>query len=189
IAARGAGVRSRERIASPSRSRSKARPRPTVPDITSAIQRIPATTGAGGRAPSTTKAKLNINTTTTARKVMVAITSRLRHSMAKSLAAIRSAWEKNPGARGPTDCRLRGCPADCATEDPGPAGGVLAGGESGTGLRLVGRAERVGAEAVGWRLVEDHPAAPQNDDLIGDRSRRFEIVRHQHDHSAGGPPR
>ena len=49
--ARGAGVSSSERMASPSRSRSKARPRPTVPDTTSAIQRMPAATGAGGRAP------------------------------------------------------------------------------------------------------------------------------------------
>src|SRR5450432_431987 len=149
MAARGAGVRSSERIASPSRSRSKARPRPTVPDITNAIQRMPATTGAGGRAPSTTKAKLKISTTTTARKVMVAMTSRLRHSMARSLAAMRSACETKPGGRG-----------------------------SGTGLRLVGGAQRGGVEAAGGRLVDDH--------LIGDRRRSLEIVRHQHDHPARG---
>src|ERR1022692_1260847 len=162
MAARGAVVRSSERIASPSRSRSKARPRPTVPDITSAIQRMPATTGAGGRAPSTTKAKLKISTTTTARKVMVAMTSRLRHSMARSLAAMRSAWDRKPGARG--------------------AGG----GESGTGLGLVGRAQRGGAEAAGGRLVEDHPPAAEDHHLIRDRCRRLEIVGHQHDHPAGG---
>jgi hypothetical protein len=113
MAARGAGVSRRERIASPSRSRSNARPSPTVPETTSAIHRIPATTGAGGRAPSTTKAKLKISTTTTARKVMVASTSRLRHSMARSLAATRNAWAAKPGGRGEGELRRAGWFAGC----------------------------------------------------------------------------
>jgi hypothetical protein len=58
-------------MASPSRSRSKVRPRPTVPETSTAIQRIPAVTGAAGRLSPTTKAKLKISTITTARKAMV----------------------------------------------------------------------------------------------------------------------
>ena len=50
------------------------------------------------RVPSTTKAKLKISTMTTARNVIVANTSRLRHSMRRSLAAMRSAWRTKPGA-------------------------------------------------------------------------------------------
>ena len=57
---------------------------------------IPATIAGGVRDPSRTKAKLKISTTTTARKVIVNSTSRLRHSMARSLAAIRSACLRKP---------------------------------------------------------------------------------------------
>src|SRR6478735_8641062 len=139
MAPRGAGASSSERIASPSRSRSNARDSATVPDTTTATQRMPATTGAGGRAPSTTNAKLKISTTTTARKVIVANTSRLRHSMRRSFAAILSTWRTKPG--------------DDASV---------------TGRLPVQGAQRIRLEAARARLVARNAAAAQDHDLIGD---------------------
>src|SRR5579871_256513 len=165
MAARGAGVSSSERIASPSRSRSNVRPRPTVPDTTSATQTMPDTTAAGGRVPSMTKAKLKISTTTTARKVIVASTSLLRHSIARSLAAIRSAWRRNPAGRAPAVSATGGLSR--LVSRPG----------------LVAAAHRLGAEPARARLVEHHPPAPQDDQLVGHRRRR-QIVGHQDDDAA-----
>src|SRR3954468_13754088 len=157
MAPRGAGDSSSERIASPSRSRSNARDSATVPETTTATHRMPATTGAGGRAPSTTNAKLKISTTTTARNVIVANTSRLRHSIRRSFAAMLSAWRTKPGE-----------------------------GASVTGRLPVQRAQRVRLEASRARLVTHDAPATQNHDLIGDGGGRLEIVRHQHDGTAGG---
>src|SRR6185436_11410050 len=156
MALRGVGASSSDRIASPSRSRSNARDSATVPETTTATQRMPATTGAGGRAPSTTNAKLKISTTTTARNVIVANTSRLRHSMRRSLAAMLSACRTNPGV-----------------------------GPSVTGRLPVKGAQRFRLEAAGPLLVAHDAAATQDHDVIGDGGRRFQIVRHQHDGAAG----
>src|ERR1044071_1855825 len=160
MALRGAGASSSERIASPSRSRSNARDSATVPETTTATQRMPATTRAGGRAPPTTNAKLKISTTTTARKVIVAKTSRLRHSMRRSLAAMRSAWRRKPG----------GAAAPAAA----------------TGRLPVEAAQRLGREAAGSGLVAHDPPAAEDHHLVGDRCGRLEIVSHQDDGSAGG---
>ena len=65
-----------------------------------ATHRIPATTGGDGGVPPTTKAKLKIRITTVARKALVARISRLFHSIARSLTAIRTACAANPGGRG-----------------------------------------------------------------------------------------
>src|SRR3954470_11359976 len=139
---------------------------------------MPATTGAGVREPSRTKAKLKISTTTTARKVIVASTSRLRHSMARSLAAIRSACLKKPAGRS-------------AGAERGGDAGEDAGDRSDTRrlqalvaglvarLRFVRGAHRLGAEAASAGLVEHHPPPPQDDHLIGD-GRGARVVRHQH---------
>src|SRR5436190_22958336 len=148
-------------MASPSRSRSNARDSATVPDTTTATPKIPATTGAGGRAPSTTNAKLKISTTTTARNVMVKITSRLRHSMRRSLAAMRSACCTKPGKT--------------------PFGGRA---PSATGRLAIEAPQRVRLEAARARLVEHHPPAAQDQHLVGDRRRRLQVVRHQHDGAA-----
>src|SRR3954468_10981373 len=185
MAARGAGVRSSERIASPSRPRSKARPRPTVPETTSAIQMMPATTGAGVREPSRTKAKLKISTTTTARKVIVASTSRLRHSMARSLAAIRRACLKKPAGRSAGADRGGGAgddagdPSDTRRLQPLVPGLVAR-------LRFVRGAHRLGAEAAGADLVAHHPPPPQDDHLIGD-GRGPQPVLPQPHHPPRGP--
>src|SRR6516165_11828866 len=152
MAGRGIGVMSSDRMASPSRSRSNVRARPTVPDTTRATQRIPAVTPGGGRVPSTTNAKLKMRTMTTAMNVIVAITSRLRSSMRRSLAATRST-----------------CPAKLAAT-----------------ARLVGVAQRLGAEALRPRLVEHHAPAPQDHHLVGDRGGGVEVVGHEHDDPAGG---
>src|SRR6476659_35796 len=162
MALRGAGESSSDRIASPSRSRSNARDSATVPDTTTATHRMPATTGAGGRAPSTTNAKLKISTTTTARNVIVASTSRLRHSTRRSLAATWTTWRRKPGSRG-------------------------AGAGSVTGHLAIQRAQRVRLEAAGARLVAHDPSAAQDHDLIGDGGGRVQVVRHQYDGPTGGP--
>src|SRR3954470_3429218 len=156
MAPRGAGDSSSERIASPSRSRSNARDSATVPETTTATQRMPATTGAGGRAPSTTKAKLKISTMTTARKVIVANTSRLRHSMRRSFAAISSAWRTKPGD-----------------------------GASVTGRLAVQGAQCVRLEPTRARLVAHEATAAEDHDVIADGGRRLQIVCHQHDRAAG----
>src|SRR5450432_899729 len=145
-------------MASPSRSRSKVRPRPTVPETTSAIQRMPDVTGAGGRASPTTKAKLKISTMTTARKVIVARISRLRHSMRRSLAAMRAAWRRNDGVGVATRTSASGTRA----------------------LRVQG-AQRLGAEAARAMLVVGDAPAAQHDDVLGDGRGRVEIVRDEHD--------
>src|SRR5215471_15358038 len=163
MAPRGAGDSSSERIASPSRSRSNVRPSPTVPDTITATQRMPAVTGAGGRASPTTKAKLKISTTTTARKVMVARISRLRHSMRRSLAAMRRAWARNPGGAG-TGADAEG---------------------SGTRAPFVDRAQRLDAEAARAVLVEGHPAPAQHHRVLGDGAGGVEVVGHQHHDPAG----
>src|SRR6185503_134661 len=163
MALRGAGASSSERIASPSRSRSNARESATVPETTTATHRMPATTGAGGRAPSTTNAKLKISTTTTARNVIVMSTSRLRHSMRRSLAAMASAC-------------LRKLGSTC----------VGAAAESATGRLSVEAAERFDREAAGARLVGHDAAAAEDHHLVGDRGGRVEVVRDQDDRAAGG---
>src|SRR5450432_2573753 len=159
---------------------------------------MPATTGAGVRDPSRTKAKLKISTTTTARKVIVASTSRLRHSMARSLTAIRNACVKKPAGRalatgaedaGSVTGLSTGFAAGSATgSDTGLSAGLatglatsLAAGLA-AGFGLVGGAHRLGAEAAGARLVEDDAPAPQDHHLIGDRRGR-QIVRHQDHHA------
>src|SRR5260221_1198655 len=174
MAPRGTGDSSSERMASPSRSRSKVRPRPTVPETTTAIHKMPAVTGAGGRASPTTNAKLKINTTTTARKVIVARISRLRHSMRRSLAAMRTTWRRNDGATG-------GATAVAAAA----AGGPVFAAASGMGALRVERAQRVGAEASGAALVVDDASAAQHDDVLGDGRRGLEIVRDEHDDAPG----
>src|SRR6185436_554398 len=161
MALRGVGASSSDRIASPSRSRSNARDSATVPETTTATQRMPATTGGGGRAPSTTNAKLKISTTTTARNVIVANTSRLRHSMRRSLAATSNAWRKNP-------CCCGG------------------GARSATGRLPVDAAQGVHGESARPRLVADDAPAPQDQHLVGDRGGGFEVVGHEDDGAAGG---
>jgi len=55
-----------------------------------------------------------------------------------------------------------------------------------TGRLPVQPAQRVRLEPTRARLVEHHPPAAQDQDLIGDRRRRFQIVRHQHHGAPGG---
>src|SRR4029079_7270201 len=186
MALRGAGASSCERIASPSRSRSNARDSATVPETTTATQRMPATTAAGGRAPSTTNAKLKISTVTTASNVIVANTSRLRHSMRRSLAATRNAWRMNPGGDAavlPWDPRRVPPPPrwDCG----GEAASVPT-RNSATGCLPVDGAQRVRRESARPRLVADEAPAAQDDDLVGDRGGGFQIVGHQDHRPARG---
>src|SRR3569623_3839096 len=156
MAPRGTGDSKSARIASPSRSRSTVRPSPTTPEIKIATHKMPATTVGGGATPPTAKAKLKTSTTMTARKALVARISRLRHSMVRSLPAIRNACAQNPG---------RGAP-------------------SATAALLVGGAQRGGAPRAGPPLVAHHAAAAQDDDVLGQHRGGLQLVRHQHHHPA-----
>src|SRR5436190_2158644 len=161
MALREVGDSSRERMASPSRSRSNVRPRPTVPETTTAIHRMPAVTAAGGRASPTTNAKLKISTTTTARKVIVARISRLRHSMRRSLAAMRTACRKKDAGR-------------ARAADP-----------SGIRSLLIDGAQRRGAEAARAHLVVDHAPAAQHHDVLRHGGGGVQIVGHEDDDAPG----
>src|SRR3569623_2645590 len=142
-------------MASPSRSRSNVRPNPTTPEIRIATHRMPATTVGGGATPPTTNAKLNTSTTTTARTALVARISRLRHSMTRSLPAMRKAWAQKP----------------------------VRGARSATAALLVGRAQVGRAPGAGTALIAHDTPAPQDQHVLGQGRRCVQVVGHQHPHA------
>src|SRR5450432_1182135 len=196
MAPRGTGESNNARMASPSRSRSNVRPRPTVPEMMMVTHRMPAVTGAEGGVPPTTKAKLKIRTTTTARKALVNRISRLLHSMARSLAAMRAACATNRGGRAPRRppheligasprSRAAGSPARGATLPPPPPCWVRSPTSPITAALLVGRPHRFPAPDPCAAFIPHQTPSAQDDQVLGQRAGGLQIVRHQ-DHDAPG---
>src|SRR3954471_1604794 len=156
MAGRGVGVSKSARNASPSRSRSNVRESATVPDTTTATHKMPDTTAGVGGAPATTNAKLKMSTMTTARNAVVTTISRLRHSIARSLRAICHTCMKNEGSAVPG------------------AGRVSATGRLLVKLPDVARREQGLGPAGITALVARHPAAAQDDQMVGGGGRQIE---------------